>query len=145
LIEKGSNMRASLSLFVLAAGLTFASAARADLAPPNSSQCQTKKAGDACTTDDSKSGSCVASKCSKLDYSDGTPPSTVQYDCLLCVAGGGADSGPADGGADSGTVPQDGGGGGGCSFASVATRIGPWAIALCVPLLLRRRRRNHAK
>lgn len=62
----------------------------ADVAPPNTSDCRTKKEGDSCQTDDKLTGSCQKQTCQRLDYSDGTPPSTVNYDCLVCKAGGGS-------------------------------------------------------
>lgn len=60
----------------------------ADVAPPNTSDCRTKKEGDSCQTDDKQTGSCQKSTCQRLDYSDGTPPSTVSYECLICKPGG---------------------------------------------------------
>jgi len=71
---------------VLAVLLT-APLALADVPPANTSDCQSKQAGDACTTDANEAGACQSSTCSRLDYSDGTPPSTVQYACLVCGAG----------------------------------------------------------
>ena len=62
-------------------------AARADVAPPNLGGCQDKKAGDACKTDDGKDGYCKTSTCSRNDYSQGTPPRSVDYECLLCTEG----------------------------------------------------------
>lgn len=75
-------MLARVAAFSLAAALV-APLARADVPPPNSSQCGTKKAGEACTTDDGKSGACKVSTCSRLDYSQ-TPPGSASYECTLC-------------------------------------------------------------
>jgi hypothetical protein len=76
-----------MRLLLLLAVMGFATAALADVPPPDVSDCQSKAAGDACKTDGSQSGACQKQTCSRLDYSDGSPPSTVQYDCLKCVAG----------------------------------------------------------
>jgi len=125
---------AALSSLVALGALTLAPAVRADVAPPNSSQCATKSAGDACTTDDGKSGTCVKSTCSKLDYSDGTPPFPRSYDCLLCNAS----TAPSDATPSTSTPPQSTtsqSGGSSCVFGASST-LGAWAIAACVPLVL---------
>ncbi len=71
----------------LLACLLFARTAAADEAPPESYfRCSGKKAGDACDVDGGP-GACIAKKCSKLDYSQGTPPQSVEYDCMDCVKG----------------------------------------------------------
>lgn len=68
----------------LLATLLLATAARADEAPsPSMFVCEGKKVGDACTSE-SGPGTCVQSTCSRLDYSRGTPPTTVSRDCLQC-------------------------------------------------------------
>ena len=69
---------------ILVAGLMFAGSARADEAPPPSFfACASKSPGDACEGDFG-AGACVASTCSRLDYSKGSPPETVSQDCLKC-------------------------------------------------------------
>ena len=115
----------------------FAGTAHADLAPPDVSGCSGKKAGDACNKDDKSEGTCATSKCSKNDYSDGTPPGTITYDCLVC--GAKTPTAPTSTGTST-TTP--GTSGSGCSLGGVATSIGPWALALAVPLLLRSRRKR---
>lgn len=67
--------------FALVALLTLA---HADVPPADTEGCSGKAAGDACRTDAGEDGGCVTSTCSRLDYSNGTPPSSVQYECLLC-------------------------------------------------------------
>jgi hypothetical protein len=62
--------------------------AHADVIPPDVSACQGKQAGDACTVEGGSAGNCAAKKCTRLDYSDGTPPSSVEYDCVSCVTTG---------------------------------------------------------
>jgi hypothetical protein len=76
-----------MRLLLLLAVLGLASAALADVPPPDVSDCQSKAAGDGCKTDGNQAGACQKQTCSRLDYSDGSPPSSVQYDCLKCVAG----------------------------------------------------------
>jgi MYXO-CTERM domain-containing protein len=72
------------SATLLVSTLLLATPARADEAPPPSYfVCSDKKAGDACDGDDGP-GTCVAETCSRLDYSQGTPPKSVTYDCLKC-------------------------------------------------------------
>jgi hypothetical protein len=70
---------------LLPAVLLLSSAAWADLPPSNSWGCQNKLANAACETDDGKPGLCQPARCSRLDYSSGIPPKTIEYDCLLCV------------------------------------------------------------
>lgn len=66
--------------------LFCAQEAGADLPPPEENlACDGKKAGDACTTASVAAGRCVADTCSRLDYSQGTPPSTVSYECQRCA------------------------------------------------------------
>jgi hypothetical protein len=66
-------MKHALASSALAFGLVLGTAgpARADVAPPNSTECDTKSPGDACTDESGKPGVCTASTCSKLDYSHG--------------------------------------------------------------------------
>jgi hypothetical protein len=129
--------RASILAFALLASLSLPAPARADVPPPNLAGCDMKKAGDACVKDDDSDGTCVQQKCSKLDYSNGTPPTTVEYDCILC-SGPPATTPPddADDGADDG-----------CSVALpgvTAGRIGAGA-AIAAALFLMRRRRSRDK
>ena len=72
---------------LLCALMLCATVARADVPPPNASGCASKTGGAACTDDANAAGACAKNTCSKLDYSDGSPPSSVSYECLLCVAG----------------------------------------------------------
>ncbi|MCY1010120.1 hypothetical protein OV079_32050 [Nannocystis pusilla] len=80
-------LRSRLSL-VLLAGLVLAPAlARADVPPPPSiATCEGATAGAACELDAGGPGQCAPWKCSKLDYSQGSPPRSVEYDCLRCAA-----------------------------------------------------------
>lgn len=64
----------------------FAGAAWADIPPADTSGCGGKTAGESCKKDDGSEGSCVKSTCSRNDYSNGPPPTSVQYECLKCGA-----------------------------------------------------------
>ena len=64
---------------LLLAALSLSSIARADLAPPNVDPCAGEQAGTKCTTDSGRHGSCQQTKCSRLDYSNGVPPGSVEY------------------------------------------------------------------
>jgi hypothetical protein len=76
----------NLKQILLPAAILLASSAWADLPPPDTSGCSGQQANASCETDDKKSGTCQTSKCSRLDYSQGTPPGTIEYDCLKCAA-----------------------------------------------------------
>jgi hypothetical protein len=73
-----------LFLFCLLSGI-----AHADVIPPDVADCSSKKAGDACMLSmESKPGVCQESTCSRLDYSQGTPPKgSIEYPCLRCTPG----------------------------------------------------------
>lgn len=92
--DRADNPRMLLRLsgaLALLAAFALPAPARADEAPPPSFfSCQGKQAGDACEGDNGP-GKCVADKCSRLDYSQGTPPRAVESDCLKCRS----DSGPS--------------------------------------------------
>lgn len=126
-------MKRVISLFAFALVLGTAGAARADVPPPNSTECQAKKAGDACLDDSMKDGVCAQSTCSKLDYSHGTPPSSVTYACLICTA--------TDGGTGTDAGSSGGTSSGGCAMANGAAG-GPFffVVAALAAGLLRRRR-----
>jgi len=116
---------------------------RADVPPPNSAQCNGKSAGDSCTTDDSKAGACVSSTCSKLDYSDGTPPGTKTYPCLLCNAGPAPTSTTTTtSSASASATPSEGGSG--CTVGFAARAAGAGGIALIVPAIVFFTRRRRA-
>ena len=69
-----------------AAALTLiACAAWADIPPPNSSSCRDAKPGAKCKSDEGKAGTCAKSTCSRNDYSEGPPPKSVSYECLVCA------------------------------------------------------------
>jgi len=69
----------------LTSSLLLSLVARADIPQPPD-PCDSKAKDDACNVN-GQAGACVTQKCSKLDYSKGTPPSSLEFDCLKCVAG----------------------------------------------------------
>ncbi|MEZ4385816.1 MAG: MYXO-CTERM sorting domain-containing protein [Nannocystaceae bacterium] len=80
----------SARLWPLAAALTaltLSATARADLPPPEANVvCEGKKIGEACEID-GQAGACVEDQCSRNDYTNGPPPTTVTYACPRCAAG----------------------------------------------------------
>ena len=64
----------------LASSFLSSRVALADIPQPPD-PCDGKAKGDPCD-----SGVCVAETCSKLDYSKGTPPSSMEYECIKCRA-----------------------------------------------------------
>ncbi len=134
-------LSASLAL-ALAVG--FESTARADVVPPDVDACSGKAVGAACKIDDS-AGTCIKTKCSKLDYAGwdrdaSSSPPTIEYDCVTCAVG--TAPAPSDGGTAPTSTPAKSDGG--CSFG-VARRAGPFALAAIpgvVLALVRRRRRR---
>lgn len=74
-------------VWVLTLALAAMSApAAADVPPPGSEECAGRPVGDACRVGGSE-GACQETSCTRLDYSNGTPPTPVSYPCLLCVEG----------------------------------------------------------
>lgn len=71
---------------LLLAAIFLSSLARADIAPPYPEPCAGEQAGASCLTDSGSDGTCQWRKCSRLDYSNGVPPVSVEYDCLQCIA-----------------------------------------------------------
>jgi MYXO-CTERM domain-containing protein len=76
----------------------------ADVIDPSEDACGGKNENDACEVG-GREGYCKTSTCSKLDYSDGVPPKTKDYDCLTCEPGAAPepDPKPEDGKDGSGT------------------------------------------
>jgi hypothetical protein len=72
---------------LLVAALALASSAQADVPPPNMDGCRGEQPGANCKTDRGSDGTCHKQTCSRLDYSRGIPPGSVDYDCLLCLEG----------------------------------------------------------
>ena len=81
------SVRRVFPLLIACSAFLFTEQVRADLAPPEEiTNCNGKEIGEACDVDGTK-GHCVTESCSRLDYSMGTPPSSVSYDCMRCDPG----------------------------------------------------------
>jgi hypothetical protein len=118
--------------FSFALGLAFSASALAfaDVPPPDTFDCTKvgSVAGSVCKTDAQQTGVCQAKKCTRLDYSmrdAGGPPSSVEYDCLTCVASGASSGGKS----------------GGCSFGGHAGSLS-LGFAAALGLLIARRKRS---
>jgi hypothetical protein len=111
------------SLFVSLLGFASpAVAAPVGEAGPEQEACADRASGDACSLPNNQLGTCGEAVCSRLDYSGGSPPKSIEGPCVICKAAGsqphggppilggdGGDGGAdpaADGGADSGTEPS---------------------------------------
>ncbi len=95
----------------------LASAAFADVPPADSTGCREKKVSDACKRDDGSDGSCLASTCSRNDYSGGIPPKSVQFECLKCGAAPAPAPAPAEKKNSCATIPGE-------SLAALAIVLG---------------------
>lgn len=136
-------MRNGLFYGAIFVSLVVASPALADVPPPDSSGCLMKAAGDPCQKDNGSNGTCTTSTCTKLDYSDGSPPGTIEYECLLCTGSGGEGGSSSSNSSSSGGNSEDDGG---CSVRSggVAGAVGAWIFGAIV-LVLARRTRTRAR
>jgi len=72
-MKLAASVYAALMLFV-------APSIRADIPPPNSSQCGDKKGGDACTLEQGGDGVCEEQTCARA-----LPGGTSEYPCTICV------------------------------------------------------------
>ena len=79
----------SIVVGVFALGLD--APAQANIQSPPEEACAGKKVDEACRLPSGEDGACTASKCNQLDYSQGTPPKSVEVDCIVCIAGEGAE------------------------------------------------------
>jgi MYXO-CTERM domain-containing protein len=132
-------------IFAVAAALvtSFTFAAAADVPSPDQSACQGKSLGATCTPAAGGTGSCQNETCTKVMPSPDGGVATTNYPCVLC-RGGDAGTPPTDAGADAGGSSAGGSGPGsfGCSVGGGGSLLGAFAIAMAVPLLVRRRRRS---
>jgi hypothetical protein len=129
---------------LLVAVLTLASSARADVPPPNMEGCLNHEAGAKCTTDSGSDGTCQKKTCSRLDYSHGVPPGSIDYDCMLCVASASGStpppaSTPAESNAPATSAPAATAKGNSCA-AMPGESLG--LVVLVAGWLARRRHRN---
>ncbi len=89
-------MRIAIVPALLVSLFALPSVASADVIPFEVEACSGKKEGAKCTMFD-QPGTCAQSTCSKLDYSQGTPPKPKKYDCVVCqIAPDGKAIGPND-------------------------------------------------
>jgi MYXO-CTERM domain-containing protein len=157
-------MKRIVPVMVLTSIMLLGPAAMADVIPPEVAACEGLDAGNTCN-----GGVCQKSTCSRLDYSQGSPPvGTIAYDCVKCGSspnGQGGTSG-GSGGSAGGKAGQSGGSAGGkegkttvtggssggkhtssnCSFSRVGhggdAPLGPWLAGAVAILFLGRRRRT---
>ena len=91
----------TLAGLALAALISVSASASADVPPPD--VCD--KEGESCNNAGSgfnESGTCTASKCTRVTPSPDGGTATVEYDCLRCMAGGGGTGGGGGGKGGSG-------------------------------------------
>ena len=126
-------MKKILLLSFVLSSLLLASAARADVAPPNLEPCVGKAIGALCLTDTAVPGTCQNSTCQRIDYANwnrdaSSGPSSLSYLCVLCTA----------------IVTPPLGEGCSCTIgkASLARRAAPWLMAGAFSLLFLFRRRR---
>jgi uncharacterized protein (TIGR03382 family) len=77
-------------MHILGLALLLHPPALADVPPPDTEGCDAKAEADPCRTDAGVDGACRKSTCSRLDYSKGTPPGSVSYECMVCTPAAGA-------------------------------------------------------
>ena len=119
--------------------------ALADVVPPDVDACNGRAVGAACGGGMTgvPAGTCRNATYTRIDYAGwnrdamATPP-TMQYPCVRC------EGGAADAGADAGTAtPPATSSDNGCAVGStVGRRVGPWALAGLVWVVLLGRRRR---
>jgi hypothetical protein len=129
---------------------------------PDEAACQGKQSGDACTLVNGTAGACGPATCSRLDYSQGSPPKATEEPCTACMAGAASHDPPPLGetsetsGASSTAAEPSSGGGEvkpsedvppqSSSRCSVTDRSGPndlgWLCLLVLPVVSRRRTRR---
>lgn len=134
-------MRPFVALASTVALVLVSSVALADVPPPNTGDCTSKQAGEACEQDrGGGSGVCTKSTCTRLDYSqrnDAGAPTPVMYECLVCEAASATDGGStADGGTDAAKDSS------GCASTGGAARWGAAGLLVGLALLLRARPRR---
>lgn len=77
-------------VWVLTLGLALALLAPGDAraqppaAGPDEAACQSKQSGDACSLINGDAGICGPGTCSRLDYSQGSPPKATEEPCTVC-------------------------------------------------------------
>jgi hypothetical protein len=75
---------------LLGLALVFAprdAAAQPPAAGPDEAACEGKASGDACTLINGQAGACGPGTCARLDYSQGSPPKSIEEPCTVCKVG----------------------------------------------------------
>ncbi len=93
-------------LAVLFVAFAWPSTAYADLVAPGAHACDDKPLGGTCEMPLGGKGVCKQTTCSKLDYSQGTPPKTKEYSCLRCLPAPAKPAPPKDAGTDASAAPS---------------------------------------
>lgn len=79
---------ARFALVVLALGFAPRDvAAQPPAAGPDEAACEGKASGDACTLINGQAGACGLGTCARLDYSQGSPPKSIEEPCTVCKVG----------------------------------------------------------
>jgi hypothetical protein len=145
---------AALLASVLGALALVSSAARADVAPPDS--CSAGQVGQACTNAMSDDAGSTSGVCTQTTCEHPTPDGSTSYTCYRCLHGSsGSDAGTAGAGGGAGAAgaegsssspPPSGGdsGGGGCAIRGLSRDGALASLMLAVglgALAIQRRRR----
>lgn len=82
-----SNNHVWIPMFGLALALLgpVDAGAQSPAAGPDEAACQGKQSGEACSLVNGSAGSCGPGTCSRLDYSQGSPPRASEEPCTVCV------------------------------------------------------------
>jgi hypothetical protein len=94
--ESKHQVRIAMLGLALASMMAGPSEAKAQppAAGPDEAACEGKRSGEACTLINGASGACGPGTCSRLDYSQGSPPKATEEACIVCVAGAVSNEGP---------------------------------------------------
>lgn len=94
-----SMARVSFFLGLVVSAWVPCSLAWADLPPPGIEECGGKAVGTPCVTSNppGTAGVCQNTTCTRLDYSQGTPPRSVTEPCVRCLLEGTDAASPATG------------------------------------------------
>lgn len=74
-----------------------------DSGSPEEQACMGKVVSDPCTLPNGSAGACGDGTCSRLDYSQGSPPKATEEACIVCKAGVTPGNPPAVGGSGGGS------------------------------------------
>ena len=150
-MSTASSLPSVLRSLLVTLALVTPSVASADVIDPIEEACNEKQAGDECVVEpepgltEAMMGTCEPATCTRLDYSNGTPPTVVEYDCLVFTQPSDSSGGTASGGGSSSTGTDSGGTAdeeerscSGCSMSE--TSLASLGLGLALLVLARRRR-----